>query len=174
MTVTGESPAQSWAGVYLGGHSQTHHACYSVGFRAFVGKGVGVPGHPEGLWEQRGFSVGHNAGSSQSQPQDMDPFISTLQPAMLTHLPVLIQGGYETQPPSQGRWGRTWAAWPTLLTEPEAGMVGGSVDTGEVVGWERRRCGTRSRTGQFEWLPKECKVTGLQPRKGAADVQVPL
>ena len=53
-------------------------------------------------------------------------------------------------------------------------MVGGSVDTGEVVGWERRRCGNRSRTGQFEWLPKECKITGLQPRKGAADVQVPL
>ena len=53
-------------------------------------------------------------------------------------------------------------------------MVGGSVDTGEVVGWERRRCGNRSRTRQFEWLPKECKITGLQPRKGAADVQVPL
>lgn len=55
----------------------------------------------------------------------MDPFISTLQPAVLTHLPVLIQGGYETQPPSQGRWGRTWAAWPALSAEPEAGNGGG-------------------------------------------------
>lgn len=28
-------------------------------------------------------------------------------------------------------------------------------------------CGSRSRIGQFEWLPKECKITGLQPRKGS-------
>lgn len=54
----------------------------------------------------------------------MDPFISTLQPEALTYLPVLIQGGYETQPSSQGTWGRPWAAWPALTAEREAGNEG--------------------------------------------------
>lgn len=47
------------------------------------------------------FLLGITLGLPESAPGS-DPFISTLQPAALTYLPVLIQVESETQPSSQG------------------------------------------------------------------------